>query len=234
MNNILDFLQEQLLERNEVEALRFFAEKYPDEVVFSTSFGMEDQVITDFILKNNIPIRIFTLDTGRMFYETYSTWEKTNMHYHKSIIPYYPEAVSIENYVKNNGINAFYDSPELRKLCCHIRKVEPLKRALAGNKVWVTGLRAEQSPNREQMPMVEWDETNQIIKFHPILHWKTAEVLDYLRKNGIPYNPLHDKGFISIGCQPCTRAVKEGEDFRAERWWWEDKNKKKYGLHSTK
>lgn len=176
MNNILDFLQEQLLERNEVEALRFFAEKYPDEVVFSTSFGMEDQVITDFILKNNIPIRIFTLDTGRMFYETYSTWEKTNMHYHKSIIPYYPEAVSIENYVKNNGINAFYDSPELRKLCCHIRKVEPLKRALAGNKVWVTGLRAEQSPNREQMPMVEWDETNQIIKFHPILHWKTAEV----------------------------------------------------------
>lgn len=234
MNNILDFLQEQLLERNEVEALRFFAEKYPDEVVFSTSFGMEDQVITDFILKNNIPIRIFTLDTGRMFYETYSTWEKTNMHYHKSIIPYYPEAVSIENYVKNNGINAFYDSPELRKLCCHIRKVEPLKRALAGNKVWVTGLRAEQSPNREQMPMVEWDETNQIIKFHPILHWKTAEVLDYLRKNGIPYNPLHDKGFISIGCQPCTRAVKEGEDFRAGRWWWEDKSKKECGLHSTK
>ena len=234
MNNILDFLQEQLLERNEVEALRFFAEKYPDEVVFSTSFGMEDQVITDFILKNNIPIRIFTLDTGRMFYETYSTWEKTNMHYHKSIIPYYPEAVSIENYVKNNGINAFYDSPELRKLCCHIRKVEPLKRALAGNKVWVTGLRAEQSPNREQMPMVEWDETNQIIKFHPILHWKTTEVLDYLRKNGIPYNPLHDKGFISIGCQPCTRAVKEGEDFRAGRWWWEDKSKKECGLHSTK
>ena len=234
MNNILDFLQEQLLERNEVEALRFFAEKYPDEVVFSTSFGMEDQVITDFILKNNIPIRIFTLDTGRMFYETYSTWEKTNMHYHKSIIPYYPDAISIENYVKNNGINAFYDSPELRKLCCHIRKVEPLKRALAGNKVWVTGLRAEQSPNREQMPMVEWDETNQIIKFHPILHWKTAEVLDYLRKNGIPYNPLHDKGFISIGCQPCTRAVKEGEDFRAGRWWWEDKSKKECGLHSTK
>ena len=234
MNNILDFLQEQLLERNGVEALRFFAEKYPDEVVFSTSFGMEDQVITDFILKNNIPIRIFTLDTGRMFYETYSTWEKTNMHYHKSIIPYYPDAVSIEDYVKNNGINAFYDSPELRKLCCHIRKVEPLKRALAGNKVWVTGLRAEQSPNREQMPMVEWDEINQIIKFHPILHWKTTEVLDYLRKNGIPYNPLHDKGFISIGCQPCTRAVKEGEDFRAGRWWWEDKSKKECGLHSTK
>ncbi len=211
----------------------FFAEKFSKEIVFSTSFGMEDQVISDFILKNQIPIQIFTLDTGRMFYETYNTWEKTNMKYQASITPYYPDAKSIEEYVKTNGINAFYDSPELRKLCCHIRKVEPLKRALSGKKVWITGLRAEQSPNREQMPMVEWDETNQIIKFHPILHWKTIEVLDYLRKNGVPYNPLHDKGFISIGCQPCTRAVKEGEDFRAGRWWWEDKSKKECGLHSS-
>lgn len=233
MKNQIDELLKHIQRTNETESLLFFAERFPNEVVFSTSFGMEDQVISDFILKNQIPIQIFTLDTGRMFYETYSTWEKTNMKYQASITPYYPDAQSIEEYVKTNGINAFYDSPELRKLCCHIRKVEPLKRALSGKKVWITGLRAEQSPNREQMPMVEWDETNQIIKFHPILHWKTAEVLDYLRKNGVPYNPLHDKGFISIGCQPCTRAVKEGEDFRAGRWWWEDKSKKECGLHSS-
>lgn len=233
MKNQIDALLRDIHSLNETDALRFFAEKFSKEIVFSTSFGMEDQVISDFILKNQIPIQIFTLDTGRMFYETYNTWEKTNMKYQTSIIPYYPDAKSIEEYVKTNGINAFYDSPELRKLCCHIRKVEPLKRALSGKKVWITGLRAEQSPNREQMPMVEWDETNQIIKFHPILHWKTAEVLDYLRKNGVPYNPLHDKGFISIGCQPCTRAVKEGEDFRAGRWWWEDKSKKECGLHSS-
>lgn len=217
---------------SEIESLIYFAKLFPNEVVFSTSFGMEDQVITDFILKNKLPISIFTLDTGRMFQETYNTWDNTNIKYNTKITPYYPEAQQIENYVKTNGINAFYDSTELRKECCYIRKVEPLKRALAGNKVWITGLRAEQSPNREQMPQVEWDEGNQIIKFHPILHWKTDEVLAYLRKNGIPYNPLHDKGFISIGCQPCTRAVKDGEDFRAGRWWWEDKSKKECGLHT--
>lgn len=233
ITNEIKKILDSLSSLNETQSLRYFAEEFPNEVVFSTSFGMEDQVISDFILKNELPIKIFTLDTGRMFAETYSTWEKTNMQYRTAIEPYYPDAPSIENYVKTNGINAFYDSPELRKLCCHIRKVAPLKRALQGNKVWITGLRAEQSPNREQMPIVEWDEANQIIKFHPLLHWKTNEVLTYLRTNGIPYNPLHDKGFISIGCQPCTRAVKEGEDFRAGRWWWEDKSKKECGLHSS-
>lgn len=234
MSKQTELLQQQLLGKNEIESLQFLASYFPDEVVFSTSFGMEDQVITHLIRNNHIPIKIFTLDTGRMFPETYATWDKTDMSYQTTTIPYYPDAASIESYVKAHGINAFYNSPELRKECCHIRKVEPLKRALAGNKVWITGLRAEQSPNREQMPQVEWDEGNQIIKFHPILHWKTTEVLDFLRTNGVPYNPLHDKGFISIGCQPCTRAVKEGEDFRAGRWWWEDKSKKECGLHSTK
>jgi adenylylsulfate reductase, thioredoxin dependent len=218
---------------SEIESLEFLAKKYTNQIVFSTSFGMEDQVITHFILKNKLPIRIFTLDTGRLFYETYTTWENTNMQYNTKIIPYYPDAFSIENYVKTKGINAFYDSVDLRKECCHIRKVEPLKRALAGNKVWITGLRSEQSPNREKMPIIEWDEGNNIIKFHPILHWKTTEVLDFLHKNGVPYNPLHDKGFISIGCAPCTRAIQEGEDFRAGRWWWEDKSKKECGLHSS-
>ncbi|GIM60116.1 phosphoadenosine phosphosulfate reductase [Capnocytophaga canis] len=234
MKEQIDLYLKEIADKSEIETLRYFAGQFPNQVVFSTSFGMEDQVITDLILKNRIPINIFTLDTGRMFAETYATWDKTAMAYDTKITPYYPKAEFIENYVKTNGINAFYESAELRKECCYIRKVEPLKRALTGNKVWITGLRAEQSSNREQMPMVEWDEGNQIIKFHPILHWKTTEVLDFLRANGVPYNPLHDRGFISIGCQPCTRAVKDGEDFRAGRWWWEDKSKKECGLHSTK
>ena len=219
---------------SETEILALITEKYPGEVVFSTSFGMEDQVITDFILKNSFDVKIFTLDTGRLFYETYTTWEQTNEYYHTKITPYYPEAQAIEEYVQNNGINAFYNSVALRQTCCHIRKVEPLRRALAGNKIWITGLRAEQSPHRQQMPMVEWDESNQIIKVHLLLHWKTQEVLSFLRNHGIPYNPLHDKGYPSIGCAPCTRAVREGEDFRAGRWWWENKTNKECGLHLHK
>ena len=204
---------------SETEILALITEKYPGEVVFSTSFGMEDQVITDFILKNSFDVKIFTLDTGRLFYETYTTWEQTNEYYHTKITPYYPEAQAIEEYVQNNGINAFYNSVALRQTCCHIRKVE---------------LRAEQSPHRQQMPMVEWDESNQIIKVHLLLHWKTQEVLSFLRSHGIPYNPLHDKGYPSIGCAPCTRAVREGEDFRAGRWWWENKTNKECGLHLHK
>ena len=219
---------------SETEILALITEKYPGKVVFSTSFGMEDQVITDFILKNSFDVKIFTLDTGRLFYETYTTWEQTNEYYHTKITPYYPEAQAIEEYVQNNGINAFYTSVALRQTCCHIRKVEPLRRALAGNKIWITGLRAEQSPHRQQMPMVERDESNQIIKVHLLLHWKTQEVLSFLRSHGIPYNPLHDKGYPSIGCAPCTRAVREGEDFRAGRWWWENKTNKECGLHLHK
>ena len=219
---------------SETEILALITEKYPRKVVFSTSFGMEDQVITEFILKNSFDVKIFTLDTGRLFYETYTTWEQTNEYYHTKITPYYPEAQAIEEYVQNNGINAFYNSVTLRQTCCHIRKVEPLRRALAGNKIWITGLRAEQSPHRQQMPMVEWDESNQIIKVHLLLHWKTQEVLSFLRSHGIPYNPLHDTGYPSIGCAPCTRAVREGEDFRAGRWWWENKTNKECGLHLHK
>ena len=219
---------------SETEILALITEKYPGKVVFSTSFGMEDQVITDFILKNSFDVKIFTLDTGRLFYETYTTWEQTNEYYHTKITPYYPEAQAIEEYVQNNGINAFYNSVALRQTCCHIRKVEPLRRALAGNKIWITGLRAEQSPHRQQMPMVECEESNQIIKVHLLLHWKTQEVLSFLRSHGIPYNPLHDKGYPSIGCAPCTRAVREGEDFRAGRWWWENKTNKECGLHLHK
>lgn len=214
------------------EALRFLAEKFPNKVVFSTSFGMEDQIITDCIFKNNLPISVFTIDTGRMFYETYDTWELTNAKY-KTIIPaYYANNEAMENYVKQHGVNGFYKSVELRKEHDYIRKVEPLKRALKGYEVWITGIRAEQSANRSEMPMVEWDEGNQIIKFHPLMNWKTGELLPYLKEKQIPYSPLHEKGYISIGDQPMTRPIKEGEDIRAGRWWWENEDKKECGLHA--
>ena len=224
-------LKEQLSALSIEDALSFLSEKFKENVVFSSSFGMEDQVITHYILHHQLPIDIFTLDTGRIFEETYQTWEKTNLKYHVNIQAYYPHAQKVEDLVQKYGPNCFYDSVELRKECCRIRKVEPLNRALEGKKVWITGLRAQQSPARENLEKIEWDEANHIIKFHPLLHWKLEEVQEFIKNNKIPYNPLHDKGFISIGCAPCTRAIRGGEDFRAGRWWWEDQSKKECGLH---
>ena len=213
------------------ETLSLLAGQFTGKVVFSTSFSYEDQAITHKILSTNLPIKIFTLDTGRLFPETYSVWRSTNEKYHTHINAYFPDATSIENFVSEKGPNSFYESVKNRKDCCHIRKVEPLKRALKENAIWITGLRAEHSADRLNMPMVEWDEGNNIIKYHPILHWTTDEVKQYINENNIPYNILHDKGFVSIGCAPCTRAIKPGEDLRAGRWWWEDSSKKECGLH---
>lgn len=205
--------------------------EYPGQVTFSTSFSFEDQLVTDIILKNNFPVKIFTLDTGRLFKETYSVWSATNERYNTHIKAYYPDHNLLEPFVEKNGPNSFYESVDQRKACCFVRKVEPLKRALKGNSVWITGIRAEHSPNRHDMQQVEWDESNQVIKYHPLLHWTTEEVKEYINKYNIPYNILHDRGFVSIGCEPCTRAIKPGEDFRAGRWWWEDNTKKECGLH---
>jgi len=216
---------------NIADALSFFAKSFPSAVTFSSSFSFEDQVISHEILSNQLPISIFTLDTGRLFSETYSVWVSTNERYNTRIKAYYPQAESLQEFVVNNGPNAFYESVELRKSCCYIRKVEPLKRALAGNKIWITGLRAEHSPDRQNLEKIEWDEANQVIKFHPLLHHTTEQVKAIIQQHNIPYNPLHDRGFVSIGCLPCTRAIKPGEDFRAGRWWWEDANKKECGLH---
>src|ERR1700730_18645019 len=213
------------------DVLAMLAEKFPGQVTFSTSFSFEDQLIAHEILNNQLPISIFTLDTGRLFAETYSVWSSTNDRYHTRIKAYYPYQAELEYFIAQKGPNAFYESVENRKQCCHIRKVEPLKRALAGNAVWITGLRAEHSAARHDLLPLEWDDTNQIIKFHPLLHWTTEAVRAYIGDNNIPYNPLHDKGFVSIGCAPCTRAIKAGEDFRAGRWWWEDSSKKECGLH---
>lgn len=212
------------------EGLEIIDELFRGKVVFSSSLGQEDQVITDAIFKNDLSIKIFTLDTGRLFNETYELLEKTIARYKKTIHVFFPDAKDVEEYVTTRGVNAFYESVENRKQCCQIRKVKPLNRALKGAEVWITGLRAEQSDNRKEMAMIEWLEDKQLYKFNPLLHWSYAEVLDYIKEFFVPYNPLHDKGFISIGCAPCTRAVEPGEDARAGRWWWET-SQKECGLH---
>jgi phosphoadenosine phosphosulfate reductase len=204
-----------------------------EKIVFSTSLSYEDQAITHMIFSKKLNIEVFTLDTGRLFSETYSVFNSTRERYKQEIKTYYPKTEAVEKLVSSKGPNSFYESLENRKECCHIRKVEPLKRALAGKTIWITGIRAEQSTNRHDMKNVEWDEANQIIKVHPLLNWTFEETKAYINKHNIPYNSLHDKGFVSIGCQPCTRAIKEGEDFRAGRWWWEDSTKKECGLHTN-
>ncbi|MFD1630049.1 phosphoadenylyl-sulfate reductase [Pseudopedobacter beijingensis] len=214
------------------EALSVLAKKYAGNIVFSTSFGWEDQVISHLIFKNNLPIDVFTLDTGRLFTETYYVWNRTLETYNKPIHTYYPDAKLLQDFVTEKGPNSFYESVENRKGCCGIRKVEPLNRALKDKAIWITGIRSEQSTNRHDMDWVEWDEGHQLVKVHPIFNWTLDEVKNYVKTEHIPYNPLHDKGFPSIGCAPCTRAVAEGEDFRAGRWWWEDQSKKECGLHS--
>ena len=216
-----------------LDALRSLANEFPGQVIFSSSFSEEDQVITHLILQNEIPISIFTLDTGRLFAETYSTWTATNEKYGTKIKAFYPDRNLLEEYIDEKGPNAFYESVANRKECCFIRKVEPLKRALAGNAVWITGLRAEHSPERKNHELIEWDDNNKIIKYNPILHWATNEIKEFIGKNNVPYNILHDRGFVSIGCAPCTREIKPGEDFRAGRWWWEESNKKECGLHTA-
>ena len=229
--NIISELLYQSGRLNIAEFIGKLVQQFPDQVTFSTSFSYEDQVITHEILANQLPVKIFTLDTGRMFAETYSVWNSTNEKYNTKIKAYYPQANTLQQFVEANGPNSFYESVDNRKQCCFIRKVEPLQRALAGNAIWITGLRAEHSANRTNLPIIEWDESNQVIKYHPLLHWTNEDVKAFISKNMIPYNPLHDKGFVSIGCAPCTRAIKAGEDFRAGRWWWEDASKKECGLH---
>jgi phosphoadenosine phosphosulfate reductase len=225
-------IQELINGKSPEEALALLAEEFPGKIVFSTSLGYEDQVISHFIFSSNLPIDVFTLDTGRLFNETYSVLNSTLERYKTPIKVMYPQTEALEKLVTEKGPISFYESIENRKECCFIRKVEPLKRALKGKAIWITGIRADQSDNRTEMSNLEWDEANQIVKFHPILNWTLEEVKAYIFKHNIPYNALHDKGFVSIGCAPCTRAVEEGEDFRAGRWWWEQNDKKECGLHS--
>ena len=214
--------------------LQYFLKEYNGKIALSSSLGAEDQVLTDMIIKIDPSIRIFTLDTGRMFPETYEVLDQTNKKYGIKIEVFFPEHNRVEEMVNTKGINLFYESIENRKLCCHIRKIEPLKRAFTGLDIWICGLRKDQSVTRFFTNAVEWDEANGLIKINPLIDWREKDVWAYIKEHDVPYNSLHDKGFPSIGCQPCTRAVKPGEDVRAGRWWWEQPEQKECGLHGGK
>ena len=227
---IVEALLEKTKDFSIEETFAFLASVYKDQVVFSTSFGQEDQVITAIIAKSEAPITIFTLDTGRLFQETYDVFHRTQKKYKLPIKVYFPEAKAVEELLEKKGPNSFFESVENRKECCFIRKVVPLKKALAGNKIWITGLRAEQSENRSDLHLFEYDANFDLVKFNPLLKWSLAEVQKYIDDNNVPQNSLHKKGFVSIGCAPCTRAIAEGEDIRAGRWYWEQSHKE-CGLH---
>lgn len=203
----------------------------PGHVVLTTSFGLEDQAVTHAIAEADLPITIVTLDTGRLFPETYDLWAETEERYLRRIKPFAPERDALEALVDDQGINGFRLSVEARKACCFVRKVEPLGRALRGAAGWVTGLRAEQSEARAAVPLAAFDEGYGLVKLNPLADWTRAELAAYVAENRVPYNPLHDRGYPSIGCAPCTRAVRLGEPERAGRWWWESQSKKECGLH---
>lgn len=214
-------------------AIRWALGTFGRRAALSSSLSLEDQTVTQLMVAaDKEDTRVFTLDTGRQFPETYELIDRTEMTYGIRIEVFFPDFQKVQEMVREHGINLFYDSIELRHLCCGIRKIEPLKRALDCVEVWITGLRRSQSVTRAHMQMVEYDADDDVLKLNPLLLWSEQDVKDYVRANAIPYNKLHDQGFPSIGCQPCTRAVRPGEDVRAGRWWWEDPDKRECGLHA--
>jgi phosphoadenosine phosphosulfate reductase len=213
--------------------LKEAATKFP-AITFANSFGAEDMVLTDIIMREKLAIEIFSLDTGRLPAETYTLMAEVESTYNTKLKVYFPKHEVVEQYVQTKGINAFYESIDLRKACCHMRKVEPLQRALNGKQAWITGMRAEQATTRANLPVQEFDEGNKLQKFNPLSDWTEQEVWAYIRLHEVPYNKLHDAFYPSIGCAPCTRAVAIGEDVRAGRWWWEDPTSKECGLHVKK
>jgi phosphoadenosine phosphosulfate reductase len=218
-------------EESITKSIGALCDQYPGKVIFTTSFSLEDQVVTHLICTNHFPVKIVTLDTGRLFEETYKVFARTIEKYKVSIETFHPDADELSRLTKQKGPFSFYESIENRKECCHIRKVKPLQKALAGSDVWITGLRSEQSESRENISLIEADENYNIIKYNPLQNWTMAEIRVYIKENNIPYNVLHDRGYPSIGCAPCTRAITEGDDIRSGRWWWEDNSKKECGLH---
>jgi phosphoadenosine phosphosulfate reductase len=221
----------QLANAGAIELISYFLDEYKGRIALSSSLGLEDQVLTDMVCGIDKQTKIFTLDTGRLFPETYDLIHRTNQKYGIKMQVYFPEAEKVEEMVNSKGINLFYNSIEDRKICCRIRKIEPLKRAFVGLDVWICGLRRDQSITRSKMQPIEWDENNGLIKLNPLIDWTEDEIRLYIKEHKIPYNPLHDRDFPSIGCQPCTRAVLPGEDLRAGRWWWENPDTKECGLH---
>ena len=205
-----------------------------EKLAFASSLSIEDQVITDMLIKENKKAQIFTLDTGRLPQETYDLIQKTREFYKINYEILFPDEKDVEEMVKELGPNLFYDSIENRKKCCEVRKVRPLRRRLEKVEAWICGLRKEQSVTRHAIEKIEWDDTFGLVKINPISDWSQKDVWDYIKKHKVPYNKLYDKGYTSIGCAPCTRPIKEGEDVRAGRWWWEDPEHKECGLHNKK
>ena len=224
-------LARELAPRSPVERLARFRAAVDGRIVFTTSFGLEDQVLLHQLCEAGVDVEVVTLDTGRLFPETYATWEETERRFGRHIRAIYPRHEALEMLIAEQGINGFYGSREARVACCEVRKVEPLARALAGARGWVTGLRADQSAQRRGADLVEADRARALLKLNPLLDWTRDQAADFARRHEVPVNPLHDKGFLSIGCAPCTRAVRPGEPERAGRWWWEDDTKKECGLH---
>ena len=227
---LVEKLNKDLENKSTQEIVEFFLKNF-EKTALSSSLAAEDQVLTDMMLKENKNATIFTLDTGRLHPETYDVMDATNLKYGVKIDVFFPQSEKVQELYQSQGVNGQYESIENRKNCCGIRKIEPLSRALKGLDVWITGLRAAQSVTRVHMPLVEWDEAFGVIKVNPLINWTELDVWDYIKENKVPYNKLHDQGFPSIGCAPCTRAVKDGEDIRAGRWWWENPEHKECGLH---
>lgn len=224
-------LNKKLKNKKPEEVLEYFLMQYKQKAALSSSLGAEDQVLTNMMLEIDQNANIFTLDTGRLNPETYSVMDATNLKYNIKINVYFPKNQDVQDLYQEQGINGFYESIEKRKACCYIRKMEPLKRALKPLEIWITGLRASQSITRENLEIIEYDANNKVIKVNPLLFWSEEDVWTYIKKNHVPYNKLHDQGFPSIGCAPCTRAIKDGEDLRSGRWWWENPEHKECGLH---
>ncbi len=227
-------LNEKLAGLSAEEVVAYFVENYSGKIALASSLSIEDQTLSSMIRgidPTGEKCRIFTLDTGRLFPETYSLISKSSEAFGKPLEVYFPNNEAVEEMVNSEGINLFYSSIEARRKCCRVRKIEPLKRAFKGLEVWICGLRHEQSVTRSDIRVVEWDEGNNLLKVNPLIDWSEEQTWDYIHKNSVPYNPLHERGFLSIGCQPCTRAVAEGEDIRAGRWWWENPEQKECGLH---
>lgn len=231
MKNTIDLLNKKFENEPIEKTLAYFNQTYKEKMALATSFGAEDQVLTDLLLRQNPKAKIFTLDTGRLPEETYAVMDQTNKKYGIKIDVYFPNTADMEALYQRQGIYGLRESIENRKMCCHVRKIAPLQRALKGLDVWVTGLRRAQSQTRETMRLVEWDKANELIKLNLLIEWSEENVWNRIKENKLPYNVLHDQGYPSIGCAPCTRAVKEGEDVRAGRWWWENPEHKECGLH---
>lgn len=228
---LVEELNLSLKGKSPTEILEILIDRFGEKIAFSSSLGAEDQVLTDMIVKVRPKTKIFTLDTGRLFPETYDLIDRTCQKYDINIHIFFPDPKQVEEMVNRDGINLFYKSVENRKHCCHVRKIEPLKRAFQGLDAWICGLRRSQSITRKDINTVEWDEVNGLIKINPLIDWTEKQVWEYLNNNNVPVNPLHKKGYPSIGCLPCTRAIFPGEDVRAGRWWWENPDTRECGLH---